>query len=89
MMGIYVTESNKPAPFNRQNFVFLLSYWLFFFPSFLFFVFEATTFRDYADCFYGFITSVSSSSYYVVQMLQVTNFVSLTKQYEDFIEQSE
>lgn len=87
-MGVYSTQWNTPAPFNYRTLLFLGSYVHFFIPSFSYFVFKATTFREYADCFYAFITSVSNCSFYVAQMVQVTNFDALIRNYEQFIEQS-
>lgn len=88
MMGIYLTESNELAPFNSKIFLTLFCLWEFFIPTFLFFVFKATTFRDYADCFYAFSSSCASTTHLIVQMVHITNFETLTKKFETFIEQS-
>lgn len=88
LMGIYVTESNERAPFNYRNLFCLSCFAQFLVSSFLFFLFQADSFRDYADSFYVTMTSGSTCFYYVVQILQITNFDTLTKKFEDFIERS-
>lgn len=88
LMGIYVTESNERAPFNYRNLFCLSCFAQFLVSSFLFFLFQADSFRDYADSFYVTMTSGSTCFYYVVQILQITNFDTLTKEFEDFIERS-
>lgn len=89
MMGIYSTELNECAPFSCRNLFFLMSFAHFCIPSFAFFVFEANSFKDYANSFYSFITSLAACTFYTVQMLQITNFDLLTKKFEEFIERSE
>lgn len=88
LMGIYVTDSNERAPFNYKNVIFLGSVAQLLISSLLFFVFQADSFREYANSFYATITAGSTCSYYVVQMLQIANFDMLTKQVEHFVEQS-
>lgn len=74
MMGVYSIELNKRAPFNYRNLFFLISFAQFCFPAFLFFFFKAVSFKDFADCFYAFISSVNTGFYFTVQMVQIINF---------------
>lgn len=87
-MGIFSTKLNEPTPFNGRNSFFIISLTHFWIPPFLFFAFKASSFKDYADCLYAFTTSFACYSHYIVQMIYITNFVSLTKNYEKFIEHS-
>lgn len=87
-MGFYSLQANKPRLLNFRNVQFLICYAQLFVPTFSFIVFQANSFKEYGRGFYASTTSTLSPSYYLAQMLQKQNFERLTKEFEDFIEQS-
>lgn len=88
MMGIYSTQTHQRAPFNYRSWIILGCFAHFCIPTALFFVLRATSFEDYAACFYAITTSFSCSSHYMMQMRHIKNYETLTEKYEEFIKQS-
>lgn len=88
-MGIYQLQPNQRwLTFNSRNLLFLVSFIQMLVTTIGFSIFHAKTTIEYGACYYAYISEIGSTTYFLLQMCQITNFSKLIEHFEEFIEES-
>ena len=88
MVGIYPPAKHHQQPFNAKNIFVLLSMALFLISEFWYFLFNASSIEEYGQCFYGSISMLEISLYFIVNFSKMKSILKLIRNFENFIEMS-
>lgn len=89
MVGIRPLRPNEKSSFNRRNVTVLLIFGLFFMSATAFLMFDAKTFRDYAEAFFPWSTLLIVCIGLLTNISKMTDVFALRAKTEQMIEAGE
>lgn len=88
-MGIRPHRPNQRWPLNiTMNLIFLIGFAQMAVEAAAFLIYREKSTFEFGGSFYAVVTEACTSTFYLVQMWQITNISKLIKHFEEFIEKS-
>lgn len=85
-VGMYELDWNEKSSFNRRNVGVLLIFGLYFVSATAFILFDATTFHEYTESFFGWITLGFVYSATLIMIIKLQDLFLLIKHVEQTVE---
>lgn len=90
VLGLYSLDtSQNVSSFNSRNWIYIISYVLFFVPSVAFFLYDAKSMQEYGISFYSASMAFFLMCIYTQMVVQMKNICHFTESFEQLIEKSE